>query len=146
MTTQPQAGDMRPQAGVLYAPQPGDSQFETGESKESKTPGGMTGWPRDLTDLWGSSAFRGNELAVPRHQGRRIHRWRAAGGRAEAPGSILIVHRGVGRQWRPDDCGGASGKQPREARQKAFTVSSATGSFVRQVRASSRHVTWRWSP
>jgi HSP20 family protein len=52
MTTQPQAGDMRPQAGDTQ-PQPGDTQFETGESKESKTPGGMTRWPRDLTDLWG---------------------------------------------------------------------------------------------
>jgi len=37
MTTQPQAGDTQP---------------EGGESKESKTQGGMTRWPRDLGDLW----------------------------------------------------------------------------------------------
>jgi HSP20 family protein len=37
MTTQPEAGDTQP---------------EGGESKESKTQGAMTRWPRDLTDLW----------------------------------------------------------------------------------------------
>jgi HSP20 family protein len=56
MTTQPQAGDMRPQAGDPQ-PQPGDtepqaSDVQSGESKESKTQGSMTRWPRDLTDLW----------------------------------------------------------------------------------------------
>jgi HSP20 family protein len=58
MTT-PQAGDMRPQAGDTQPqpgdsyPQPGDTQPEAGESKESKASGGgMTRWPRDLTDLW----------------------------------------------------------------------------------------------
>jgi HSP20 family protein len=50
MTTQPQAGDMRPQPGDT-APQASDIQ--SGESKESRTQGGMTRWPRDLTDLWG---------------------------------------------------------------------------------------------
>ena len=55
----PQAGDMRPQAGDTQPqpgdsyPQPGDTQPEAGESKESKASGGgMTRWPRDLTDLW----------------------------------------------------------------------------------------------
>jgi HSP20 family protein len=43
MTTQPQAGD---------TPQAGESQPEGGESRESKTQGAMTRWPRDLTDLW----------------------------------------------------------------------------------------------
>jgi HSP20 family protein len=43
MTTQPPAGD---------SPQAGDTQPEGGESKESKTQGAMTRWPRDLTDLW----------------------------------------------------------------------------------------------
>jgi len=65
MTTQPQAGDMRPQAGDMRPqagdtqpepsdtpPQASDTQSQAGESKESKTQGGMTRWPRDLTDLW----------------------------------------------------------------------------------------------
>ncbi|HEX3197300.1 MAG TPA: Hsp20/alpha crystallin family protein [Propionibacteriaceae bacterium] len=56
MTTQPQAGDMRPQAGDTQ-PQPGytepqASDVQSSESKESKTQGSMTRWPRDLTDLW----------------------------------------------------------------------------------------------
>ena len=38
MTTQPPAGD---------SPQAGDTQPEGGESKESKTQGAMTRWPRD---------------------------------------------------------------------------------------------------
>jgi HSP20 family protein len=44
MSTQPHAGD---------TPQAGDTQPEGGESKESKTQGAMTRWPRDLTELWG---------------------------------------------------------------------------------------------
>jgi HSP20 family protein len=37
MTTQDQPGDMQPQAG---------------ESQESRPPGGMIRWPRDLNELW----------------------------------------------------------------------------------------------
>jgi HSP20 family protein len=52
MTTQHEGGDMRPQAGEAQ-PEPGDMQSEAGELKEGKTQGGVTRWPRDLTDLWG---------------------------------------------------------------------------------------------
>jgi HSP20 family protein len=50
MSTQPQAGDMRPQPGDT---EPQASDMQSGESKESRTQGSMTRWPRDLTDLWG---------------------------------------------------------------------------------------------
>ena len=52
MTTQSQSGESQPQPDDMQ-PQAGDPQSEAGESKESKTPGAMSRWPRDLTDLWG---------------------------------------------------------------------------------------------
>ena len=52
MTTQPQAGESRPQPDDME-PQAGDTEPRADESKESKTPGTMSRWPRDLTDLWG---------------------------------------------------------------------------------------------
>jgi HSP20 family protein len=52
MTTQPLGGDMRPQAGEAQ-PEPGDLQSEVGELREGRASGGVTRWPRDLTDLWG---------------------------------------------------------------------------------------------
>ena len=63
MTTQP--GDTQPQ--------PDETQAQAGESRESRSGGAMIRWPRDLTGSVGRlAAFRGYELAVPRHQGRRI--------------------------------------------------------------------------
>lgn len=52
MTVQPEGGEMRPQAGEGQ-PEPGDVQVGAGELKEGKAQGGVTRWPRDLTDLWG---------------------------------------------------------------------------------------------
>ena len=52
MTTQSQSGESQPQPDDMQT-QAGDPQSEAGESKESKTPGAMSRWPRDLTDLWG---------------------------------------------------------------------------------------------
>jgi HSP20 family protein len=44
MTTQDQPGESQPQAG--------ESQSQVGESKESRSPGTMIRWPRDLNELW----------------------------------------------------------------------------------------------
>ena len=92
-------------------------QAEPSESQESKTPGALTRWPRELTDLWpgwapfGAIGWPFRDIKVEEFiDGDHLVI------RAELPG-VDPDPRSVGREWRPHHRGRAPGKQSGEARE-----------------------------